>query len=155
LAQSFSSPFDRLKTQLGSSLSAGTIPSADATALSTALDTIDSALQSKRPGETGGTRHRADPSEMQARIASLIGDQVKAGTLTSDQADELKQVFSDAFQGGPGGEPPAGPSQDDSASLIADFVKQIQDSLGKGPAYGSSGQASGVGALSVLIDYQA
>lgn len=144
LSQSFSSPLDRLKTQLGSSLSAGTVPASDAAALSGALDGIDAALHPKRP----------DPAGMQARIASLIGDQVKAGTLTSDQADELRQVFADAFQGG-GGETGADQGPDGSASLIADFVKQIQDGLGKGPAYGSGGEASQSGALSVLIDYKA
>ena len=96
--QSFS-PLKMLQTELASEVKAGTVSSADQSALSSALDDIDKAMQSSKP--SAGSR--PSPDEMKSKIDSLISDEVSSGKLTSDQADELKGVFAKAFQGGPGG----------------------------------------------------
>lgn len=103
--QSFS-PLKMLQTELASEVKAGTIGSADQSALSSALDDIDQAMQSSKP--SAGSR--PSPDEMKSKIDGLISNEVSSGKLTSDQADELKGVFAKAFQGGPGGAggPPPG-----------------------------------------------
>lgn len=121
------SPLQRLQAELSSEVSSGTIASADQDALSKALDSIDSSLKSER--SSGGTGSPPNPQEMQSKIDDLIQQQVSSGALTSDQATELKSVFSNAMPkgghhghgaggvGGPGGPGGAGappPSAQDS-----------------------------------------
>ena len=101
--QSFS-PLKMLQTELASEVKAGTINSSDQSALSSALDDIDQAMQSSKP--SAGSR--PSPDEMKSKIEGLIDDQVSSGKLTSDQADELKGVFAKGLQGGPGGPGGAG-----------------------------------------------
>lgn len=102
------SPLKMLQAELASEVKAGTISSADQSALSSALSDIDSAMQASKP--SAGSR--PSPDEMKAKIEGLIDDQVSSGNLTSEQAEELKGVFESAFKGGPGGAggpPPGGP----------------------------------------------
>ncbi|MCP1744588.1 hypothetical protein ABIF99_003731 [Bradyrhizobium japonicum] len=128
-AGNYQSPLQRLQQQLQSDVSDGTIASSDQSALSTALTDIDTALQSSRSSDqSSGTRPSKD--EMKSKIDDLIANEVSNGTLTSDQADELKNVFQSAFAKGPGGAggpggpggpggaggPPPGPPPDDSSS---------------------------------------
>ncbi|AJA61292.1 MULTISPECIES: hypothetical protein [Bradyrhizobium] len=128
-AGNYQSPLQRLQQQLQSDVSDGTISSSDQSALSTALTDIDTALQSSRSGDqSSGTRPSKD--EVKSKIDDLIANEVSNGTLTSDQADELKNVFQSAFAKGPGGAggpggpggpggaggPPPGPPPDDSSS---------------------------------------
>ena len=101
-AGNYQSPLQRLQQQLQSDVSDGTISSSDQSALSTALTDIDTALQSSRSSDqSSGTRPSKD--EMKSKIDDLIANEVSNGTLTSDQADELKNVFQSAFAKGPGG----------------------------------------------------
>ena len=97
-AQSFS-PLSRLQSELTSEVSSGAISSGDQSALSSALNDIDASLKSQ--AQSGGSR--PSPGAMKSKIDSLIAGEVKDGKLTSAQADELKNVFANAFQGGPGG----------------------------------------------------
>ncbi len=61
-------------------------------ALSTALTDIDTALQQSRSSDqSSGTRPSKD--DMKSKIDDLISSEVSNGTLTSDQAEELKGVF--------------------------------------------------------------
>ncbi len=101
------SPLARLQSELTSEVSAGTISSGDQSALSSALNDIDSAMQSGAASTDGA---RPSPAEMKSKIDSLIAGEVKDGKLTSAQAAELKNVFAQAFSGGPGGAggPPPG-----------------------------------------------
>lgn len=93
------SPLSRLQSELASEVSAGTISSDDQSALSSALTDIDSAMKSGAASD--GTP--PSPDAMKAKIDSLIDGEVKDGKLTSAQAAELKNVFAQAFSGGPGG----------------------------------------------------
>lgn len=110
------SPLSRLKTELASEVSAGTISSADQSALSSALDDIDASMKAGR--STSGSQPPSS-DEMQAKIDSLIDDQVSSGKLTSDQAEELKEVFANTFAEGAGGPPPGGPPASDSTDSAA------------------------------------
>lgn len=168
------SPLSRLKTELASEVSAGTISSADQSALSDALDSIDSAMQASRPEK--GSRPPS-PDEMQSKIDSLIGDQVSSGALTSDQAEELKTVFANTFAQGPGGPggaggPPPGPppgesddgsssssstssSNSDLAKLLTDFLQSLKDSKSSSTGYGASGDQLSSQLRSLILDYSA
>jgi hypothetical protein len=97
-AQSFS-PLTLLQNELASEASSGKISSDDQSALSSALSDIDAAMQSQ--AQSGGSP--PSPGAMKSKIDSLIAGEVKDGKLTSAQADELKNVFAQALQGGPGG----------------------------------------------------
>ncbi|KYG25416.1 hypothetical protein SE92_30745, partial [Bradyrhizobium sp. AT1] len=100
-AGNIQSPLQRLQQQLQSEVSAGTISSSDQSALSTALTDIDTALQQGRSSD-GSSGTRPSKEDMQSKIDDLISNEVSNGTLTSDQAEELKGVFQSAFASGPG-----------------------------------------------------
>src|SRR5262249_40914831 len=99
-SHSFTSPRELLQNELLSEVSSGAVSADDQDALSAALDDIDSTLRSQRP-ESGSAR--PSPDEMKSKIDDLIASEVQNGKLTSDQADELKNVFAKAFSHGPGG----------------------------------------------------
>lgn len=98
-AQSYS-PLQRLQDELAAEVSSGTVSSGDQSALSSALTDIDNAMKSGA-SSSGGTP--PSPDAMKSKIDSLIAGEVKDGKLTQAQADELKNVFAQAFAGGPGG----------------------------------------------------
>jgi len=172
--QQYSSPRDLLQNELSSEISAGTISSADGSALSSALDDIDTAMQSDRASATGG--QPPSPADMKKKIDGLIASEVQNGKLTDDQATELQNVFAKAFQnGGPGGGPggPGGPggaggtssasssdssgtqsssSSDNTTQLLQDFLKLLQDSQGT-TGYDASGDAQSK-LTSLLVNYQ-
>ena len=64
------SPLDLLKSELSKEVSAGTISSSDQSALSSALDDIDSALKSQ--GSSSSSSTPPSPDEMQSKIDNLI-----------------------------------------------------------------------------------
>lgn len=107
MPQSVLAPRDRLQNELLSEVQSGAVAAADQAALGSALDSIDQALSGAGAADRASGKAPPSPSEMQAKIAGLIADQVDAGTLTSDQADTLATIFDNAFSGGPGG--PGGP----------------------------------------------
>lgn len=173
----FSSPRQLLQNELSSEVTAGTISSADSEALSSALDDIDAAMQSDRASRTADSGPPA-PGEMKQKIDDLIAAEVKSGKLTDDQADELKNVFANAFQhggpggpggsggpGGPGGgggggaasasdgsDTPASSSDDTTTKLLEDFIKLLRDAQGTN-GYGASGDLKSK-LTSLLVDYQ-
>jgi hypothetical protein len=99
---SFTSPLDRLQSELSSEVADGTISSSDQSALSGALTDINTSLQSQAPTTTG--TGSSSPGDIKSKIDSLIANEVQSGQLTSNQATELQNVFANTFsQGGPGG----------------------------------------------------
>ena len=115
----------RMAEAIAQQQQSGALSSTDATALTSALDAIDSGLQDS--SSTSGTASsssasdstRLDPSQVKDRIDSLIGGQVSSGALTSDQATELSNLFSShgtsvtsATGGAPDGPPPGPPPAD-------------------------------------------
>lgn len=174
--QTMMSPRERLQKELESEISSGTIAASDETALTAALDAIDEAMEASRPSGTGATRGAPPkPEEMQEKIESLIDQQVEDGTLTSEQADELKELFANAAPkggpggpGGAGGPPPPPPegeeeeassttsasssSKTDMAKLLEDFLKQLQEKKGSTTAYGTDGTSTSSGIMALVLD---
>lgn len=120
------SPRAQMNARISSAASAGEISATDKTALTTALDSIDSTLSSAGTASGSGT-------SMKDRIDSLIEQQVSKGTLTDDQAAELKTLFA---QGAPGNGPPPG-GNDQSAS--SDGVDVLSGAQGPGGPRGPGG----------------
>lgn len=129
----YQSPLQKLQQELQSEVSDGAVSSSDQSALTTALQDIDTALQqSKSSDQSSGT----NPSGggLKSKIDDLISSEVANGTLTSDQADELKGVFQSAFAKGPGGPggaggpPPGPPPSDDGSSASASSTDQTTSS---------------------------
>ncbi len=174
-AQSFS-PLSRLQDELTSEVSSGTISSSDQNALSAALSDID--LQLKSQMQSAGSGQPPSPTDMQSKINDLIAGEVTNGKLTSAQADELKNVFANAFQHGPGGAggpPPGGPppgaggdgsggsnaagststTSSDASKLLQDFLKLIQDLQSSSSSYGTDGNSLAAQIQSLIVNYQA
>jgi hypothetical protein len=152
------SPRDLLQNQLVSGLANGSVKTEDKSALSTAIDTIDTSLRSQR-SSAGGRSERGERKSPEDAINKLIQQQVESGALTAAQATELKQVFSDAFsksrpdglegvdgaggprgpkpQGGPppgpppGDKPPGGkpPSENDNDDATVSSSSDATDAL--------------------------
>jgi hypothetical protein len=163
------SPLDLLKNELTKEVSAGTISSSDESALSSALDDIDSALKSQGSGSSSSTP--PSPDEMQSKIDDLIQNEVSSGKLTSDQASELKNVFANTFSGGAGAPPPdassdssttsstdSSSSSSSSSTSTADLMKELiailQNATSQSTSYSSSGStSSSSSSSSLLVDY--
>ncbi len=176
---------DRLTAAIDSEASTGSISRTDATALTSALDTIDSSLSADAGSSaSSGRAARLDPAEMQDRIDDLIADQVSSGALTEDQADTLSDLFAQqGDEGGPeaagggmagpgkaGGPPPGPPPGDgpggtdatseasagNSASdLLASFIEQLKAAQSGGAGYAASGQSGSQQASALLFDFKA
>lgn len=146
------SPKQHLVDMIASQVSTGQISSTDQTALDSAVDDIDSSLSSG--GSSSGTR--LDPSDMKSRIDDLIAGEVSKGTLTSDQADTLKQVFSQDGHGGPhgpggAGGPPPGPPP--SAGGASDLSSLVGTSSTDDDSNATSSNGSGSNATDLLASF--
>lgn len=172
---SYLSPLDLLKKELQSEVSSGKISSTDQTALSTALDDIDSALKGGADSSGGSSSSSKSPGDLQSKIDDLISGEVSSGKLTSDQATELKNVFSNAFAsggpGGPGGPPPPSDSSDSSSStdttsssstsaadLLQQLLQALQNSLSQSSSssYSANGNSNSSSSISssLLVDFK-
>jgi len=150
------SPRDRVNDRISAAVSSGEISATDQSALSTALDSIDSSLASER---SAGTKPSGD---MKAKMESLIQGQVDNGTLTEDQATELKSMFAKGAGGkhgphgahggkGPEGPPPAQDADaaatatttaDAASDAVSQFLKQLRDQSEDTTSYSGSGDTS-------------
>ena len=165
---SYVTPRQRLQNELLSEVSAGTVSSSDQTALSSALDDIDSSLKADREANPGSGPPA--PGQFQSKIADLIAGEVSKGTLTSDQASELQNIFAKTFghhHGGPhGGRGAAGPPPVDgsdptaasgdtggqTSQLMNDFLKLIQDlQSSNSTAYSASGTNKASSSFSAMF----
>ncbi|WP_375410220.1 hypothetical protein [uncultured Methylobacterium sp.] len=165
--KSGTSPKDRVMQSITDEVASGKIGAADGTALTQAFGSITESLRSERStsGDTGAATRttRLDPAQLKEKVDSLIDEQVEGGSLTVDQAEELKAILSqNAPQAASAGD--ASTTQAASAAetstaddLLAGFIKslqEVQDSAGAG--YGSTGSSSKSQASSaLLLDFQA
>jgi hypothetical protein len=162
-----SSPREFLQRELVSQISGGAIPANDRKALSGALDEIDAAFSKEFSSKASSP---PDSAEIDAKIDGLITAQVKAGKLTSDQADELKQFLSGPADDGPdepdSSEEPNGWEESadtegasgavDPSKTMVEFLRELQSSQDNLPRYGSNGQHKMQTAdFSLLLDYRA
>jgi hypothetical protein len=160
----YSSPLQQLEAELQSEVSAGTVSSSDESALSSALTSIDSSLsagQSSSGSQAAGGTGDNGPGDIKSKINSLIQAQVSSGALTSDQATELQNLFSNTFgngsggQGGPGGPggpqggpPPGPPPSGGSSSSSGSAIAQLLDSSSS-----TDGSSTDSTPLSILQDF--
>ena len=161
------SPREMMQDRLTDAISSGSISASDKEALTSALDDIDKSLSAGTSSGTG----RPDPKAMKARIDGLIDQEVKSGTLTDDQASELKQLFAKGpGRGGPGGPEGAGGPPPDAAApstgessgsdkttkLLEDFMKLLKEKQSGSTSYGSGGSQDLQSVLkSLLVDTKA
>lgn len=99
-------PQQLLQAELQQEISSGAISSSDQSALSSALNDINSSLQGgSSPAATGNASSAGDtsPADIQSKISGLIANEVSSGKLTQQQATELQGVFQNAFAGGASG----------------------------------------------------
>lgn len=176
ISSSMMPPRDMLTTQLQSQISTGDVKESDEGAISAALDSIDASVSSSAPN-SGSTP--PSPDEMQDKVDELIAEQVSSGALSKDQAEELSQIFADTFSGSPGGgkgpggpgggKGPGGPGgpggpeslletddseETDAATMLADFLKQIQEQQGT-TSYSQTGGTELSSATSLLLSISA
>jgi hypothetical protein len=168
----YTSPLQLLQNELLKEVKAGTVSSTDQSALSSALDSIDASLTADRTSNQASGP--PSPDDMKSKIDSLINDQVSSGKLTSDQAAELQDIFSNTFAQGPsqggggprgaGGPPPGPPPSNDSSStdgssstsdtstLLQDFLKLLKEA--QATSYAQNGSTATT-ASALLVDYSA
>jgi hypothetical protein len=160
------SPLDHLKAVLADEVTSGTVAASDESALSDAIDAIDQSLTSE------AVPSGASPGDMTSKIEQLIDRQVEAGTLTEDQATELKKVFSDAAPqaqagsapppppagGGGGGAPPADASSSESSStsttaadLLEEFLEALKAQQTTSSGYAANGGTTTTTSFSALV----
>ena len=90
---SSNSAADRMQYALQAAVQTNTVKASDLSALSTALNNIDSSLQSTA---ASASSTNLDPGSIKDQVTSLINGQVSNGTLTPDQGTELQQAFTQA-----------------------------------------------------------
>lgn len=168
LHHSMVSPREGLQKALDAEISSGTIQESDRGALENALDAIDQAMRSNRPTEDSG--RPSSPQDMRQKLADLVDERVEAGTLTSDQVDELKELFASAApRGGPGGPPPPTPEGEETedaassttssstyiAKLLEEFLKQLQEKKSSATAYDTGGTTNSSSSTALVLDTEA
>lgn len=147
-------PQQSIKDQLDEQVAAGEITSDDEDAMLSALEAIKDDMAPDglpAPGSEPPSKE-----EMQAKLEGLLSDQVEAGTLTQDQADELAELFESGDVGPPPPPPGDGPGEaggsgSDSEDLIAKLLEDLQQQTG----YSESGDSTSNSASSLLVDYLA
>ncbi|MEG3122496.1 hypothetical protein [Sphingomonas sp. GB1N7] len=125
-----SSPRTQMNERISKAVSAGLISATDQTALSSALDSIDSSLSASRDS---GTQKSGSFKE---KIGSMIDEQVSSGTLTEAQATELKGFFAEGGPKGAGGMkghrgPPPGAEESTGSTSSTDTASTQLDALMK------------------------
>lgn len=151
-ASGIQSPQQYFQSKLTEQVSSGEITSSDMDAMLSALEAIDSEMG------PGGSAPSAPPSqgEMQAKLESLLSEQVEAGTLTQDQADELASLFESGEMAPPpppggGGMPPMTEDDDTTEDILAKLLEELQTKTG----YSASGTNTVASSTSLIVDYTA
>ena len=147
--QSYSAARSVLQSELVSRVSSAS----DQKALSSAVDDIESALESV--GGLGASG--SSPSAMKSKVEGLIDGQVESGKLDAAQAAELKEVFNSVAAGaGAANGSDGGTSSLTSDSSIDEIFKEFVSSLQQSQTssgYNSTGVRSS--ACRQVVDYKA
>lgn len=150
------SPRDQIVSKLDEQVEAGEITAEDEDAMMEALDAIHAERMEAGPPDFSA----APPSqeEMQSSFESLLADQVEAGTLDQDQADQLAAMFESGELGGPpkGDMPPPPPPGEGSESgdTAEDLMSTLLEKLQSVAGYDDSGDQSTTSIASLLADYK-
>lgn len=151
---SSNSAADRMQYALQAAVQTNTVKASDLSALSTALNNIDSSLQS--PAASASSTN-LDPGSIKDQVTSLINGQVSNGTLTPDQGTELQQAFTQASHkmggghhhhmhvgGGDGSKGNSNSSSDQTNpidSLFADMTSAVDSLFGTTSTTGTTATA--------------
>jgi hypothetical protein len=141
-------PEQRVLAELQSEVGSGQISSADSDVLTKSIQSIGSELKAEHDSDAAsGDTKKPDKTGLLDKIASLIDGQVSSGSLTADQASELKTVFQSTFEHRHrGGDASSG----DAAGA---FLKSV--AAGSAASYSGSGAATTTDAsTSVLLDVE-
>ncbi len=139
---------------LDEQVEAGEITTEDQDAMMAALDAIHAERQEAGPPEPGSKPPSKD--EMLANMETMLSDQVDAGTLTQDQADELLGMFESGEMGGPPPPPPPPGGQASGAGSQTDqLLSAILEELQSGSGYDETGDSSSSEAEALIVDYTA
>ncbi len=151
-ASGIQSPQQFFQSKLTEQVSSGEITSSDMDAVLSALEAIDGEMG------PGGCAPSAPPSqeEMQAKLESLLSQQVEVGTLTQAQADELASLFESGEMAPPpppggGGMPPMTEDDDTTEDILAKLLEELQTKTG----YSASGTNTVASSTSLIVDYTA
>ena len=141
ISSNSSTPLPFVQRTLQRDVAAGSVSSADETALTAAIGDIASQLQggtTSTSTTTTNTSASTPSTSMKDRVDGLIDDQVSSGKLTSDQASELKGVFAQAhapMHGAHGHHGGGGGALD---SLLASLTSQSSTDTTTDPVTGTS-----------------
>ncbi|PVB61637.1 hypothetical protein [Labrenzia sp. 011] len=150
------SPRDQVVSKLDEEVAAGEITSEDQDAMLEALDAIHA--ERMESGAPDRTSEPPSKEEMQAGFESMLTEQVEAGTLDQEQADQLADLFESGELGGPAKDgpppppPPSGEAQQDSDS-IESLMSTLLETLQSDTGYDGSGEQSASGLTSILADF--
>lgn len=166
-----SSPRDQIVSTLEEQVESGEITSEDSDAMLAALDSMHEARMAA--GESDENSGPPSEDEMQSNFESMLSEQVEAGTLTEDQADELSALFESGELAPPPPPPPpadaASSTETDSSSdedtttstssstsselttedLMSALLEQLKNSAG----YDNSGSTASSSTDSVFADF--
>ncbi|MBD8876290.1 hypothetical protein [Roseibium polysiphoniae] len=144
-------PQQTMQSQLTAQVEAGEITSEDSDAMLAALE----AIHDDMAPEGGPSSTPPSKEEMQEKMEGLLSDQVDAGTLTQEQADELSAMFESGEMGPPPPPPPGGEasgSDSSSEDLVALLLEELTSSTS---SYSESGDSTSSATSSLLVDYLA
>lgn len=154
ITSSTSSPLSILQSSLTSLVSTGQINSADQSLLSNELTDIGQSLSSD---SSSSTSQQSSPQDLKNKIGSLIDQQVADGTLTSDQADELKSVFSNAAASSGravSGDATGATSDASQTDTLSTFLETLQGNTSQS-SYSADGQTTSTQPLSLVLNFTA
>ncbi len=138
--------------RLDAKVESGEISAEDKDAMLEALDAMHEERKAEGRPEQGSTPPTRE--EMQENFNSLLSDQVEAGTLTQDQADELSAMFEEGELGKGKGHGGPGPKGGGEGSKTDELLSAILGELQSQSAYNENGEnSSDVSAL--LADFEA
>lgn len=153
------SPRDQIVSKLDAQVEAGEITAEDEDAMMAALDAIhEQRMEAGPPDFTSGPPSQ---EEMQANFESMLAEQVEAGTIDQDQADELAAMFENGELGGPGpngageGAPPPPPPGEGGAdsNAMEELMNSLLEKLQSETGYSETGTQSTSSVASLLADF--
>lgn len=146
-------PQQSIQDKLSEQVSSGEISAEDEDAMLAALDTIHEEMAPDGPPAAGS--EPPSQEEMQEKLDGLLAEQVDAGTLTQEQADDLSAMFESGEMAPPppppGGAGGSGETDDESEDLMAKLLEELQSQTG----YSENGGSTTTSVESLLVDYQA
>ncbi|MET1411580.1 hypothetical protein ABVF61_04890 [Roseibium sp. HPY-6] len=147
------SPRDQVASTLEAKVETGEISAEDSEAMLSALDAMHE--ERKASGLPDFSSGPPSKEEIAAKFDTLLSDQVDAGALSQDQADQLSALFEEGEIGPKArfGDLANSGGQDLNA-LIQEFMASVLEQVQTGTSYDESGETSSSNAASLLADFK-